>query len=443
MKTCIIPEAFLVFTSRATIHRISLETNNNDVAIPLTGVKEASALDFDVSNNHIYWTDVSLKTISRAFMNGSSVEHVIEFGLDYPEGMAVDWMGKNLYWADTGTNRIEVARLDGQFRQVLVWRDLDNPRSLALDPTKGYIYWTEWGGKPRIVRAFMDGTNCMTLVDKVGRANDLTIDYADQRLYWTDLDTNMIESSNMLGQERMVIADDLPYPFGLTQYSDYIYWTDWNLHSIERADKTSGRNRTLIQGHLDFVMDILVFHSSRQDGLNDCVHSNGQCGQLCLAIPGGHRCGCASHYTLDPSSRNCSPPSTFLLFSQKFAISRMIPDDQLSPDLVLPLHGLRNVKAINYDPLDKFIYWVDGRQNIKRAKDDGTQPSMLTSPSQSLSPDRQPHDLSIDIYSRTLFWTCEATNTINVHRLDGDAMGVVLRGDRDKPRAIAVNAERG
>lgn len=72
-----------------------------------------------------------------------------------------------------------------------------------------------------------------------------------------------------------------------------------------------------------------------------------------------------------------------------------------------------------------------------------SQPSMLTSPSQSLSPDRQPHDLSIDIYSRTLFWTCEATNTINVHRLDGDAMGVVLRGDRDKPRAIAVNAERG
>lgn len=65
-----------------------------------------------------------------------------------------------------------------------------------------YLYWTEWGGKPRIVRAFMDGTNCMTLVDKVGRANDLTIDYADQRLYWTDLDTNMIESSNMLGEGR-------------------------------------------------------------------------------------------------------------------------------------------------------------------------------------------------------------------------------------------------
>lgn len=71
------------------------------------------------------------------------------------------------------------------------------------------------------------------------------------------------------------------------------------------------------------------------------------------------------------------------------------------------------------------------------------QPFVLTSPSQSQNPDRQPHDLSVDVYSRTLFWTCEATDTVNVHRLNGEAMGVVLRGDRDKPRAIVVNAERG
>ncbi|XP_075422854.1 low-density lipoprotein receptor-related protein 5 isoform X1 [Ascaphus truei] len=445
MRTCIIPEAFLVFTSRAAIHRISLETNNNNVAIPLAGVREALALDFDVSDNRIYWTDIGLKTISRAFMNGSSVEHVIEVGLDFPEGMAVDWMGKNLYWADSGTNRIEVSRLDGQYRQVLVWKDLDNPRSLALDPARGYMYWTEWGGKPRIVRAYLDGTNSITLVDKVGRANDLTIDYADQRVYWTDLDTAMIESSNMLGHEREIFADDLPHPFGLTQYSDFIYWTDWNLHSIERADKVHGKNRTLIQGQLDFVMDILVFHSSRQDGLNDCMQNNGHCAQLCLAVPNGCRCSCSSHYTLDSNNRNCSSPPSFLLFSQKTAINRMVLDEQQSPDIILPIHGLRNVKAIGYDPLDKLIYWVDGRQNIiKRAKDDGTQAVVvMPSPNQSQTPEKQPHDLSIDIYSHTLYWTCEATNNINVNRLNGDAIGIVLRGEHDKPRAIVVNAERG
>lgn len=65
MKTCIVPEAFLLFSRRADIRRISLETNNNNVASPLTGVKEASALDFDVTDNRIYWTDISLKVSQR------------------------------------------------------------------------------------------------------------------------------------------------------------------------------------------------------------------------------------------------------------------------------------------------------------------------------------------------------------------------------------------
>lgn len=61
MKTCIVPEAFLLFSRHTDIRRISLETNSNNVAIPLTGVKEASALDFDVTDNRIYWTDITLK----------------------------------------------------------------------------------------------------------------------------------------------------------------------------------------------------------------------------------------------------------------------------------------------------------------------------------------------------------------------------------------------
>ena len=65
MTTCIVPEAFLLFSRHTDIRRISLETNNNNVAIPLTGVKEASALDFDVTDNRIYWTDITLKVRGR------------------------------------------------------------------------------------------------------------------------------------------------------------------------------------------------------------------------------------------------------------------------------------------------------------------------------------------------------------------------------------------
>uniref|UniRef100_A0A8B9LD61 Low density lipoprotein receptor-related protein 6 n=1 Tax=Astyanax mexicanus TaxID=7994 RepID=A0A8B9LD61_ASTMX len=446
MSTCIVPEAFLLFSRHTDIRRISLETNNNNVAIPLTGVKEASALDFDVTDNRIYWTDITLKTISRAFMNGSALEHVVEFGLDYPEGMAVDWLGKNLYWADTGTNRIEVAKLDGQHRQVLVWKDLDSPRALALDPAEGFMYWTEWGGRPKIDRAAMDGTGRITLVPNVGRANGLTIDYAERRLYWTDLDTTLIESSNMLGLEREVIADDLPHPFGLTQYQDYIYWTDWSQRSIERANKTSGQNRTLIQGHLDYVMDILVFHSSRQGGWNACASTNGHCSHLCLAVPvSSYVCGCPAHYSLNNDNKTCSAPTSFLLFSQKTAINRMVMDEQQSPDIILPIHSLRNVRAIDYDPLDKQLYWIDSKQNvIRRAQENGNQ--SMTVVSNSVGGHNlglQPFDLSIDIYSRFIYWTSEVTNVINVTRINGTRVGVVLRGEHDKPRAIVVNPERG
>lgn len=69
------------------------------------------------------------------------------------------------------------------------------------------MYWTEWGGKPKIDRAAMDGSERTTLVPNVGRANGLTIDYAKRRLYWTDLDTNLIESSNMLGRFYFLFTD--------------------------------------------------------------------------------------------------------------------------------------------------------------------------------------------------------------------------------------------
>lgn len=67
------------------------------------------------------------------------------------------------------------------------------------------MYWTEWGGRPKIDRAAMDGTGRITLVPNVGRANGLTIDYAERRLYWTDLDTTLIESSNMLGESSFLL----------------------------------------------------------------------------------------------------------------------------------------------------------------------------------------------------------------------------------------------
>lgn len=78
------------------------------------------------------------QSINRAFVNGSVSEHVVDFDLDSPEGVVVDWVAHNLYWVDSGTRRIEMSHIDGSSRRVIVWRNVQ-PRSLAVDPTHGLV----------------------------------------------------------------------------------------------------------------------------------------------------------------------------------------------------------------------------------------------------------------------------------------------------------------
>lgn len=52
-RTCVVPEAFLVFARKEDIHRISLENGRNEEVIPVTGVKDAWYLQFSFSINFI------------------------------------------------------------------------------------------------------------------------------------------------------------------------------------------------------------------------------------------------------------------------------------------------------------------------------------------------------------------------------------------------------
>lgn len=53
---------FILYTVRNSIHRYDLATGT-DQALPLVGLREAVALDFDYDKNCLYWADISLDTI--------------------------------------------------------------------------------------------------------------------------------------------------------------------------------------------------------------------------------------------------------------------------------------------------------------------------------------------------------------------------------------------
>ena len=191
-----------------------------------------------------------------------------------------------------------------------------------FDSIHSYLYWTEWANTGAIERAWLDGTHRQVIVSDIGRTHGLTIDHAARRLYWADLFTPAIDSYDLITKKRRpIITQKIGYPFSITQYKDYIYWTDWNTGDIERANKTTGANRTKIHNNLESVSDLLVCHKSRQPGWNTCSINNGDCSHLCIALPGvngavskSHRCSCPTHYTLSADNRTCIGDSLFSFY---------------------------------------------------------------------------------------------------------------------------------
>ena len=95
------------------------------------------ALDLDMKENRIYWTDTYRDTISRVFINGSSPEVIVSNNVHNSNGLAVDALGRNIYWTDTYANKIEVCRMNGTMRKTLIHQNLDHPSDIILDLRRG------------------------------------------------------------------------------------------------------------------------------------------------------------------------------------------------------------------------------------------------------------------------------------------------------------------
>ena len=393
---CIKPEAFLLYNRNGDINRSSLKPFNNNnpgLSLPMKGIVDASAIAGDFNEGMIYWIDIEEKTISRGLVNGNNRTVVVEFGLDFPDDLAIDPIANNIYWTDTGLNRIEVGKVDGNgnlvARRVLVWDNLVNPSSIAVDPSRGMMFWSAWGDPPVIETAGLDGSNRRIFVPDVGKANGLTIDLSTRRLYWTDLDKKQIAYATLdaQGYVRPVVTTTSNKLYGLTLYKDHIFWADWTSRVIEKANKMNGLERSIVMSDVDNVMDLMVFQDfnvskdtygyNEDEVKNPCAIDNGGCAELCLYNGREVSCQCSSHHQKLPDGE-CEGPQNFLLFGQKNKISRLVSHSNDVPDLVLSIQGARDIRSLSYDSVSKTIYWIDygskkhNRISINRAYDNGT-----------------------------------------------------------------------
>ncbi|KAG7228330.1 hypothetical protein INR49_009194, partial [Caranx melampygus] len=303
-------EPYLIFANRYYLRKLNLDGSN--YTLIKQGLNNAVALDFHYAEQMIYWTDVTTQgsMIRRMHMNGSNMEVLHRTSLSNPDGLAVDWVGGNLYWCDKGRDTIEVSKLNGAYRTVLVNSGLREPRAVAVDVRYGYLYWSDWGDNPHIGRIGMDGTNRSVIIeDKITWPNGLTLDFINDRIYWADAREDYIEFASLDGTKRhTVLSHDIPHIFAMTLFEEYIYWTDWETKSINRAHKTLGTNKSTLISTLHRPMDIHIYHPYRQPEVlnHPCQTNNGGCSNLCLLSPGGgYKCACPTNFYLANDQRTC------------------------------------------------------------------------------------------------------------------------------------------
>ncbi|XP_022088890.1 low-density lipoprotein receptor-related protein 4-like [Acanthaster planci] len=258
------------------------------------------AIDYDPVDGMVYWTDVGHNTISRAFSDGTGFI-VLVSGLKVPDGLCLDVVNRVMYWTDEATDLIEKATMDGQDRSIVL--NLKNesidevkPRAIVIDTTHGHLYWTDWGSAPKIERANIDGSSRTVLVDTgLQLPNGVALDLEGNRMYWCDAGLDLIESTDLLGNDRRVHAElssEEIHPFDIWFHRGVVYWTDWRFKTILRMDfipttpvALFGSTTFLRAGGLHIYADTLSAHECRNP--MTCKE-----GERCRQYKYTHKCVC-------------------------------------------------------------------------------------------------------------------------------------------------------
>ncbi|XP_071101709.1 prolow-density lipoprotein receptor-related protein 1-like isoform X1 [Haliotis cracherodii] len=449
-KTCVADNKFLLFVKENEIRGVDLNNAHYNVipSITVPFVENATAIDYDSSEDKLYWTDKKRNVIRSAFINGTGIETIIDSGISNPEGFAIDWLSKNMYFSSYNDQKasISVAKLDGAYRIEIVSTvatanaNLLRPNSIAVHPKKGLLFWSDLGGdKHRILKANMDGSNAQVIIEDAKHPTSLTVDMNGNKLYWISRQNHTVnicelDGSNLRQYTRDVM--DIESPVSMTVYDNTIYVA--NTSNILKFDTKKNKMQSM-RDNTPHVYAMQVYDpSSRKDGSNGCHKSNGGCEQMCL--PTGETskiCKCTAGFTLSTLEK-CQGILSFLLYSTESEIRGFSLGDPKTEALA-PISKISLAAAVDFHAYTDSIFWVDSNsRTISRIKRDLTgRETVISEGINGIE------GIAVDWIAGNIYWTDRGHDTVEVSSLNGSNRYVVMHGDMEKPRALAVHPVLG
>lgn len=150
------------------------------------------------------------------------------------------------------------------------------------------------------------------------------------------------------------------------------------------------------------------------DDLDECAETPGVCSQICENTVGSYVCKCAQGYLREPDGHSCrqnSNISPYLIFSNRYYLRNLSTDGQAYS---LILQGLTSVVALDFDRVDKRLYWIDvNRRVMERMFLNGTNREVVVNGIQ------HGEGLAIDWVARKLYWVDSFLDCLKVSELDG------------------------
>ncbi|XP_039201140.1 low-density lipoprotein receptor-related protein 2-like [Crotalus tigris] len=428
-----------------------LRTMKEDVILRVDHNIIIFSIDYDFVSQTVFWMNLNAESIKWINMKTKEKGTLIK-GIR-SDSIAVDWLGRNLYWTDGTSGQILATWLNSTWKgtpvYTMVLDDLEQPRSLALHPLDGFMYWCEISFESKIWKAGMDGSNKEVLInDGIGWPTSIALDFLSWRIFWSDDKFYSIASAFLDGSDMKIFQlTEIHSPFSVNIFEDYIYWSDMQTRIIQKIDKRTAKNRTVLLKSHGQPYGLKVMHEALQPAApNPCVEIG--CSYLCLLSPSkSGSCHCPLEFVLSSDGKTCIPlkESAFMLLvaqtdvTQVYLkkISSTAGQMTLPEHSTLPLTNVTHLMAVDYSVRSAALYFSDLNDDFIKVlaiKDAGR-----ASLKKILPVEGTVISLALDWLSANIYWIDSKYKSVQVAASEGKYRHVVLSDGLYNPTIVVVH----